>query len=69
MVRRQAEEGRDFQDVSLLLVRGVLQRRVPVGGLARAQRPLQGEKEGKQGEIEGGSWINIIISSSSKSAS
>ena len=53
-VRRQAEEGRDVQVVFGLLVRGVLQRRLPVGGLARSQGPLQGEKEGKS-EIDGGS--------------
>jgi hypothetical protein len=35
-VRRQAQEGRDVQDVFGLRVRGVLLRRVPGGGLARS---------------------------------
>ena len=59
-VRRQAEEGRDVQGVCGLRVHGVLLHHLPDRGLAQAQGPLQGKKEGRS-EIEGGS------SSSSKS--
>jgi hypothetical protein len=50
-VRRRAQERRYTQDLFGLRVRGVLLRRVPVSGLARAQRPLQ-RKEENAGENE-----------------